>query len=231
MKANLLFAVMVAVLFGLSGTASAVSYSVSVQTNNSSYSGAATIAIAGQVSPAPGPNTAVLIRVFSPLNAIVTAGEANVNGTTGFYTFNFVAGGSSGWSNGNYVVNATWGAFGPVVFKTATFSWTSSAATTTTTTTTSTPTSTTTTTTSTTTTTTSSTTSTTTAQPTSSTTTSSTATTTSSSTGSTTAASSGGIPEFSFQALAVVVFTVVVAFSYLAFRNRPRSKTPGQMTG
>jgi cell division septation protein DedD len=223
MNTKVLVAVMIVVLCGLSGTAYAVSYSITVQTNDNSYSGAATVTVAGQVSPAPGPNTAVLIRVFNPANAIVTAGEAAVNGTTGYYTFNFVAGGSSAWSNGNYVVNATWGAFGPVVFKATTFSWTSSVVTTTTTTSTTT---TTTTTTPSTTTTASSTTSTTTAPPTTSTT-SPTTTTTISPSSTTTTSSGGGIPAFPFQALVVAIFTVVVALSYLALRLHPRPKAEG----
>jgi len=160
MKALLLAAMIFAALIGLAGPAAAVSYAITVQTNAQSYVGASTVTVTGQVSPAPGPNTAVFVRVFNPSGAMATAGEAVVNGTTGAYTFNFVAGGSPAWVDGGYKVNATWGGYGPTVFAVATFSWsltgttttTSTGQTTTTTTTTSTaPTSTTTTTTTTTT--------------------------------------------------------------------------------
>lgn len=114
----------------------ALSYKISVQTNSQAYVGAATVQVSGQVSPAPGPNTAVLFRVLNSKGQLITADQAMVNGTTGLYSESFIAGGSSAWTEGNYVVNATWGAYGQTIFATTSFFWSSTPITTTTTTTT-----------------------------------------------------------------------------------------------
>ena len=81
MRASLLLVLFVATIICVSGAASALSYSVSVRTDTTSYIGAATVYVSGQVSPAPGPNTAVLIRVCPTIchsnnTNTVTAGEA-----------------------------------------------------------------------------------------------------------------------------------------------------------
>ncbi len=122
---------MALVLFA--GVAYALSYTIAIQTNSSAYVGAATVQVSGQVSPAPGPNTAVLLRVLNPNRVLVTADQASVNGTTGLFSATFVAGGTSTWIDGTYVLNATWGAYGPTIFSTSTFSWSSHTTTTTTT--------------------------------------------------------------------------------------------------
>jgi hypothetical protein len=193
----------------IAGSVAEASYSLSVSTDKQTYAGAASIHLAGQVSPAPGPNTAVLIRIFNPNKVIVTADEAPVNGTTGLYTKSIVAGGSANWISGNYLVNASWGAFGPTIFQTTTFSWSATGSTTTTSTSSTTSTTTSTSTSSSTTSTSSSVTPTTTAT---STQPSITTTPTSSSTSS---GGGGGIPEFPFQYVTVAAFTILVVASYL----------------
>ena len=214
MTRTLLLAFVIAIMVGLSGAASAASYAITVHTDSSTYVGPVTITVSGQVTPAPGPNTAVFVRVFNPNSVVVTAGEVNVNGTTGLYSESFAAGGSSSWVNGNYVVNATWGAYGPVVFALANFAWSTSPITTTTSTTSSTS--------STSTTSTSSTSSTSTTSPTSSST-----SIAQSSSSSTTGGGGGGIPEFPFQAVAVGAITVLIAVSYLAIRRKSSPGDPG----
>ena len=216
MSRLVLLAFALAAVVGLAGSVAASTYSITVQTNSATYLGAATITISGQVSPAPGPNTAVFVRVFNPNNVIVTAAQVNVNGTTGLYSTSFAAGGTTSWVNGNYVVNATWGAYGPVKFALTNFAWSSSPITTTTSTTSSTTSSTTMSSTSITSTSSSSSSS-------SSTSTSSTSSSQSSSS-STTGGGGGGIPEFPFQAVAVGVITLLIAASYLAIR---RKSSPG----
>ena len=226
MKWTLYAVVAVGLLLGLSGAASASSYSLSVGTNSPSYSGNASITVSGQVTPAPGVSSAVLVRVFDPSMNLTTADEAPVNATTGLYNCTFVAGGSSLWIDGTYTVNATWGALGPVIFTTTTFSWSSSAISTTTSTTsestTATSTAPTTLTTSTTTSSVNSTSVTTSSATPPSTTASvqtSSSTTSSSTTTSASSTSSGSVPEFPFQVLAVMLFSALVAGSYLLVRK------------
>jgi len=212
MNRALLFAIGLAALVVLSVPASAVSYSVTVRTDSANYVGSSSISITGQVSPAPGANTSVLLRVYNPIMVLVGASEAPVNGTTGSYSYSFVAGGTSSWVAGAYTVNATWGAYGPTVFQTVTFSWSPLTTSTTSTSTTSSSS-----------TTTSTTSSTTTSSTTTSSTTSSSFTTTSSTTSvtsSSSATSSTSVPEFPFQMVAVVVTTVLLASAFLIMRSR-----------
>lgn len=220
MSRLLLLALFPVILLALSGVASAVTYSISVQTNSSTYLGAPTITVSGQVSPAPGPNTAVFVRVFNPNGVVATAGQVNVNGTTGLYSETFAAGGSTNWVNGNYVVNATWGAYGPVIFALANFAWSSSPITTTTSTTSSTSSTTSSTSSSSSS---SSSTSSTSSSSTSSSTTSSAPTTSSSTTGG----GGGGIPEFPFQAVALGAITLIIAASYLVIRRKSGPRNAG----
>jgi len=236
MKIVFYLGIFLALLVGLSGAASATSYVLTVQTGSSAYSSSANITVTGQVSPAPGPSTSVFVRVFNPSMVLATEAVATVNGTTGIYSCSFVAGGSPAWTNGVYTVNATWGAYGPVIFRTATFSWSSSASTSTTatSTTSSQPTSSSSTSTSSTTPPTSSTTSTASATTSASSTITSTSIETSSSSTSsvtstnTSASTSESVPEFPFQIIAVAAFSALVAGSYLLFRKRKGvSTSPG----
>jgi len=111
---------------------SAVTYTITVQTDASSYSGAQTVRVSGTVSPAPGPGTAAFLKVLNPNNSPVAVGGPSVDGTSGAYQYSFVTGGSSNWIVGTYVINATWGSSGPVVFSTARFNYSPSVTTTTT---------------------------------------------------------------------------------------------------
>ena len=130
MKPVAIFVLAMVAVLGLVGAAEASSYTLTVGTTVSSYFGPATVDVSGQVSPAPGANTSVIVRVFNPTNALVVVVEATVNATTGSYGATFVAGGSQAWVDGDYVVNATWGAYGPVIFATASFVWALSSTTT-----------------------------------------------------------------------------------------------------
>jgi len=214
MKRALFIAIGLVMLAALSGAASAVSYSLTVHTDSSSYVASSSVSITGEVSPAPGANTSVLLRIYNPNMTLVAGFAASVNGTTGSYSSTFVAGSSSSWTEGTYTVNATWGAYGPVVFKTTTFSWALSATSTTTSSVTTTSS-------------TSSTTSTTSSSTTNSTTTNSTTTSSSLTTSSTSTTvtsssttTSGNVPEFPFQAVAVVLFTALIVGSFLVVRSR-----------
>jgi len=227
MKSPLLLGTLLAVVLLASAASAASSYTVSVTADAPSYVGSATIHLSGQVSPAPGPGTAVLIRISNPNKVVVTADEAQVNGTTGNYSDSIVAGGSANWVGGDYLVNVTWGAYPPVVFVTTLFSWSSTAVTTTTSTTsiqstsqssTNTLPTTSSTSTPTTITSTSQVSSSSTSQP-------PTTSTTSQSTSTTSSSSGGGIPEFPFQAVTVAVLTVLVLASYIAIRGR-RARDP-----
>jgi len=107
MKRLILPAIVLATALLLAAPVSALTYTVTVATSSQSYAGSSTIQITGQVSPAPGPGTAITIRIFNQNGVLVTADRVNVNGTTGSYSDQTVAGGSSNWVDGNYVVNAT----------------------------------------------------------------------------------------------------------------------------
>jgi len=216
-------ALSVALLVALSGAASALSYTLTVHTNANSYAGESSVTINGQVSPAPGPNTSVLLRVYNPNMLLTTAAVAPVNGTTGDYSSSFIAGGSSAWIDGTYSVNATWGAYGPVIFKITTFKWASSATSTSTSATSTGTISTSSSATSVSTSTsipTSSSTSTSTTTTSSSLTAPSSTTSTSVSSTSSSAISSGSVPEFPFQIVLVVLFTALIAGSFLIMRGR-----------
>lgn len=106
----------------ISPVASATTYGVTVN-SNPSYSLGQNIKVNGTVSPAPGPDTGTFVVVMNPAGRIVLLGEANVNASTGFWSFSAVAGGTTYWTAGTYTVNATWGANGTPIFNTATFTY------------------------------------------------------------------------------------------------------------
>ena len=193
-----------AVILTAQGAAAQTTYTITVATDMPSYVTGQTIKVTGTVSPAPGPSTAVFVKVLNPAGKVVTVGDSPVGATTGAYNFTLVAGGTADWTTGTYKVNATWGAYPPTIFHTATFAYTASVTTTTT---------------STSTTNTSS--STTSTNSTSTTSTSSTTTTTSSSTTTSTSSTGGGggIPEFPYQATFAGVFAVLIAAAYLLARR------------
>ena len=90
----------------------AQTYTVTVQTNQPTYSGTTPILITGVVSPAPGPNTAAVITIDNPQGTQVDLSEATVSATTGAFNYTSVPGGMAGWNTGTYTVNATWGGQG-----------------------------------------------------------------------------------------------------------------------
>ncbi len=123
---------MMLVLFALASIATpalGASYGVTVQTDHASYTGIAQITISGMVSPAPGPNTAVVVVVSNPDHATVDIESDPVNPTTGSFSQVTVAGGgiscggSHCWIAGAYLVNATWGGPGVSLIATATFAY------------------------------------------------------------------------------------------------------------
>ena len=183
-------------------------YTLKVATDSSAYGPGQTIKVTGSVSPAPGPSTAVALKVLNPAGTVVAVGETSVGASSGLYNYTFVAGGSSAWSSGTYTLNATWGAYPPQIYAKATFAYSTTVTTTTTTTTTTTPTTTTTTTTTSTATQTTTTTTTTTA-----TTTTTTLSTTSSSSGG------GGIPAFPYAGALTALFVALVLSAYLVARK------------
>ena len=124
--------ILILVLFALGSLATpalAASYSVTVQTDRASYVGMAQIAISGTVSPAPGPNTAVIVVVSNPNHATVDIQDDPVSSATGSYNQITVAGGtiscggSPCWIAGTYLVNATWAGYGASAIMTTTFTY------------------------------------------------------------------------------------------------------------
>lgn len=166
----------------------AVSYTISIQTDYPTYSGVSTIHITGQVSPAPGPDTAAFVSVLNPHGDPVDYGVEQVDANTGAFSHSTVTGGAgplaAAWISGTYTVNASWGSSGTVAYQTTTFGYTA----TTTTTTSSTSTTTT------------------------STTTSS---STSTSTGTSATSTSSVIPEFNPQALLIVSLVALAVIAVL----------------
>jgi len=230
--ASLLALIALATAF-VAAPAFAVTYTVSVQTDRTSYTSGQSIMISGAVSPAPGANTAVIVTITNPDGkTVVDIGDNQVNPTTGAYNQTTVAGGTAHWIAGTYTVNATWGGYGSTATKTTTFNFaiasttSSSSSTTTTTSTTSASTSKTTT---------SSSSSTTTTSP--PTTTSSSATvlpTTSSSsssstTQSTTETEGGGLGSLTYVIVAAVAI-VVVGLGIVLWRRRVASGFSGKPT-
>ena len=126
---RLLLTLFLLALGSLAAPALAASYSVAVQTNQASYVGTAQIAISGTVSPAPGPNTAVIVVVSNPAQAVVDIESDAVNPSTGSFSQLTVAGGgmscggSPCWIAGTYLVNATWSGSGGSAVGTATFNY------------------------------------------------------------------------------------------------------------
>jgi len=201
-------------------------YTITVKTDSASYTTGQLIKITGSVSPPPGPSTAVTVRIFNPSKPmqLVYVAEANVSASTGAFNSSLVAGGGPGWIAGTYTVNATWGAFPPVIFQTASFNYTVATTTTTTSTTSSTSA------TSTTATASSTTTSQTTTSTTSSTSSTTTSVSTSSATSTTTTPSSTSttpVPEFPYQLGFAGAFLVVIAAAYLLMRRRPGAGPAG----
>ena len=89
------------------GPAFAQGYTLTVGTDSSSYFGSQQAVISGNVYPAPGTGTSVALSVYNPQGQLARAASASVDGSTGAYSYAFTVGGSD-WTNGAYVVDATW---------------------------------------------------------------------------------------------------------------------------
>jgi prefoldin subunit 5 len=86
----------------------ATTYTLTVQTTNTSYTAGQSVTVTGTVTPAPGAGTEVGIQVSNPLSTLVSTAAATVNGATGAYSWSFTSGSSSSWPTGTYTVKATW---------------------------------------------------------------------------------------------------------------------------
>lgn len=213
----------------------AQTYSITVETDQPSYTGAQTITITGTVTPAPGPNTAVILSTKNSNGTVVDYQNDPVNSATGAYTGVIVAGGTVNWIAGTYIVNATWGGDGASAIGTTTFLYaptvttTSSTTTSSTTTTSLTTTSPTTTSSTTSSTSTSSTTSISTTSSASSppvtvtSTVTSTPTTTTSTSSSSTSTSSGGISSTEVYGIVAVVVIILAVVGLMMWRKRVAS--------
>jgi len=100
--------------------ASGATLTMTIATNNPTYTGTNTVTITGTITPAPTIASSVVITTKGPMGA-VDIGEANVATGTGAFTYALVAGGNAGWVSGTYTVNGTWGAQGNTATATTTF--------------------------------------------------------------------------------------------------------------
>src|SRR5438105_1425076 len=89
--------------------AAAVTYTISIKADKSSYSGNQTIALSGLVSPSPSGDTGSVISIKNPGGIVVDIASVPVNASTGAYSHVAVAGGTANWMDGNYTVTASWG--------------------------------------------------------------------------------------------------------------------------
>lgn len=110
-------------LFSRSAGGTQSTYAMTLTTDSSSYFPGQAIHVSGTITPAPGPNTGAFVRVASSGGTVVLLGEADVGATSGKFTFNATAGGTPSWQSGTFTVNATWGAYGPLISCTRTFGY------------------------------------------------------------------------------------------------------------
>jgi hypothetical protein len=99
----------------------AATYSMTLQTDMPSYSGAQPIIITGVISPAPGPNTGVIITIKNAAGTVADINEVIPNSSDGTFSDKSVPGGSAAWTAGTFTVNATWGGGSATASKTTTF--------------------------------------------------------------------------------------------------------------
>lgn len=98
-------------------------FTVSVQTDRRTYTGTEQILINGTVKPPPGTNTGVIVVISNPAGATVDVQDDAVGPTNGTFSQDTVAGGTSAWVAGVYLVNATWGGDGESSTTTTTFQY------------------------------------------------------------------------------------------------------------
>jgi hypothetical protein len=109
----------------------AQTYAITLQTNAPSYSGVGPIQITGQISPAPGPDTGVVITIDNSARSAADIAEVVPNPTSGSFSYTSHPGGNAAWTTGTFTVNATWGGDGETATQVATFSYTASTSSTT----------------------------------------------------------------------------------------------------
>lgn len=104
-----LLATTVAVILVLSPALSSAAGSVSFTSpaSGSSYTGSATLSIAGSVSPAPSQADSVFLNIKNPSGSTVWADIASVNPSTGAFTDSTTLGGGSYTASGTYTISAT----------------------------------------------------------------------------------------------------------------------------
>ena len=97
---------------------SAATYAVTVTTDMSSYSGSEAVHVSGSVSPSPGASQAVSFTVTNPGGtSYPLPGTANIDPTTGDFTFVFNTGGTYYTASGSYTLTAEYdGNFGSTTF-------------------------------------------------------------------------------------------------------------------
>jgi hypothetical protein len=101
-----------------------IPYSISVQTNQRSYTGSAVISVSGSITPPPTTNTTgVIVTTTNSQGEAVDIGSTPVSSTTGEFTYTLVAGGAPSWTPGSYTVNATWGGAGTFLTAVSTFGY------------------------------------------------------------------------------------------------------------
>src|SRR5438105_1747871 len=109
----------------------AATYTMTLKTDAPSYSGAQPILITGVISPAPGPNTGVIITIKNSAGTVADINEVYPNPSDGTFSWPSVPGGNSAWTAGTFTVNATWGGGSATASKIVTFVYSPNAASTT----------------------------------------------------------------------------------------------------
>jgi hypothetical protein len=90
----------------------ATSYTITVTTDMAAYSGTEAVHVSGTVSPSPGASQAVSFTVTNPGGTTYPlAGTANIDPTTGDFTFVFNTGGPYYTASGSYTLTAEYSGF------------------------------------------------------------------------------------------------------------------------
>ncbi len=82
-------------------------FALSVSVDRQAYTTNYPILVSGSVSPTPNIPSNVTLIVISPAGVAATA-ISRVSNSNGSYSYSLVAGGSSAWVSGVYVVTAIW---------------------------------------------------------------------------------------------------------------------------
>jgi len=93
-------------------------YKITVTTDSASYSGTQAVHVSGSVSPSPGASQAASFTVTNPGGTTYPlAGTANIDPTTGDFTFVFNTGGTYYTASGTYTLTAEYaGDYGSTTF-------------------------------------------------------------------------------------------------------------------